>query len=111
MRHDLITEADVVVAADELLPDQLPDAVFVDNNRLCTGLLQSRAFARTRPEVLGFDNFPLAAQFGITVIDSNPYEVGRTGARLLFERLANPNRPARQVEVPAELLPHDSAAY
>ena len=111
VRHDLITEADAVTATDHLLPDEQPDAVVVDNNRLCTGLLQSTSFPRSRPEVLGFDSFPLAAQFGITVIDSNPYEVGRAGARLLFERLASPGRPAQQIDVPATLVPHDSAVY
>ncbi|QDP95272.1 LacI family transcriptional regulator [Microlunatus elymi] len=110
VRHGLYTESDATAAADRIMRAE-PDAVVVDNNRLCTGLLQSRLFAEHRPEVLGFDRFSLAAEFGITVIDSNPYEVGRAGARLLFERLADPFRPPRHIEVPATLTVNDRAIY
>ncbi|HEY9290420.1 MAG TPA: LacI family DNA-binding transcriptional regulator [Microlunatus sp.] len=111
VHHDLVTEGDAARAVDGLLAAADPEAVVVDNNRLCTGLLQSAAFADRRPEVLGFDSFALAAEFGITVIDSNPYEVGRAGARLLFDRLADPGRPPQQVEVPASLVVNESAIY
>jgi LacI family transcriptional regulator len=111
IRHDLVTEADATHAADLVLTTAEPDAVFVDNNRLCMGLLQSRAFADRRPEVLGFDNFALAAQFGISVIDSDPFEVGRAGAQLLFERLAHPGRPPQQIEISARLIVHESSIY
>jgi LacI family transcriptional regulator len=111
IEHDLITELDATLAADRILSSADVDALVVDNNRLCTGLLKSRAYAERRPEVLGFDDFALAAQFGITVIDSNPYEVGRAGARLLFQRLAEPGRPPQDVQIPARLVIHESAMY
>lgn len=111
VHHGLVTEAAATQAADRILSDATPDAVVVDNNRLCTGLLQSRVFAERRPEVLGFDHFALADEFGITVIDSLPYEVGRAGAQLLFERLKNPGRPSQQVEIAARLVPNDAAIY
>ena len=111
VEHDLITEIDATLAADRILTTADPDALVVDNNRLCTGLLKSRAYAERRPEVLGFDDFALAAEFGITIIDSNPYEVGRAGARLLFQRLAEPDRPPQHIEIPARLVIHESATY
>jgi LacI family transcriptional regulator len=77
--------------------------VFTDNNRLCTGLLMSDEFIRRPVDVLSFDDFPLAARFGVSVIDSDPYKVGKVGARLLFERLADHTRPAQRAVVPATL--------
>lgn len=111
VRDDLITEQDARAAADDLLTKVRPDAIFVDNNRLCTGLLQSAAFAESRPDVVSFDDFPLAASFGITVIDSRPYEVGRAGAELLFDRLADPAAPPRRRELPARLIPTPGGIY
>ncbi|SDT35184.1 LacI family DNA-binding transcriptional regulator [Microlunatus soli] len=111
VRHDLITESDARQAAEELLGTARPDAIFVDNNRLCTGLLQSPAFAARRLDVVSFDRFPLAASFGISVIDSDPYDVGREGAQLLFDRLAEPGRPPQRHEVPARLIVHHDPSY
>ncbi|SDS64055.1 transcriptional regulator, LacI family [Actinopolymorpha singaporensis] len=111
IRHDLVTEADAAEAIEQILSQTRPDALMVDNNRLCTGVLQSPAYARLRPELLSFDNFALAAQFGVTVIDSNPYELGRAGAQLLFDRLTNPDRPAQRVQVRAKLVVHADPIY
>lgn len=104
VRAGLVTEDDAMAAADELLSmPEPPTAVFTDNNRLCTGLLLSGAYERTGVDVLSFDEFPLAPRFGVSVIDSDPYRVGRLGAELLFDRLAHPDRPPQQVVVPAIL--------
>ncbi|WP_161606324.1 LacI family DNA-binding transcriptional regulator [Microlunatus speluncae] len=111
VRDELVTEDDAHRAAEDLLGRARPDAIFVDNNRLCTGLLQSRAFAATRPDVVSFDDFPLAAAFGITVIDSRPYEVGRAGAELLFARLADPTAAPQRRELPAQLIINRDPSY
>jgi LacI family transcriptional regulator len=111
VRDDLVSGADACRAAEELLETARPDAVFVDNNRLCTGLLQSKAFARRRLDVVSFDRFELAAAFGISVIDSDPYDVGRAGAKLLFDRLADPARAPQRLEVPARLIVHEDPTY
>ena len=111
VQHGLVTEQAATEAADRVFSASVPDAVVVDNNRLCTGLLQSRMFADRRPAVLGFDRFPLADEFGISTIDSDPYEVGRAGAQLLFERLRDPSRAPHQVQVEAHLVPAHSAIY
>ncbi|MBO0810526.1 MAG: LacI family DNA-binding transcriptional regulator [Microlunatus sp.] len=111
IKHDLVTESDATAATEQILADAQLDALMVDNNRLCTGVLQSPTYAKRRPELLSFDTFALAPQFGVTVIDSNPYEVGRAGAQLLFERLANPERPIQHVQVQAKLVVHANAIY
>lgn len=111
IRHDLVTEADAAKATEQILSHTRPDALMVDNNRLCTGVLQSTTYARLRPELLSFDNFSLAAQFGVTVIDSNPYELGRAGAQLLFDRLTNPDLPTQHVQVQAKLVTHANPIY
>jgi LacI family transcriptional regulator len=105
VREGLVTEDESTAASDHLLggPDA-PTAVFTDNNRLCTGLLLSAAYRRAPVDVLSFDGFPLAPRFGVSVIDSDPYEVGRVGAQLLFDRLADRARPAQRVVVPARLV-------
>lgn len=105
VRDGLVTEAEATTAADPVLagPDA-PTALFTDNNRLCTGVLLSPAYARRPIDLLSFDDFPLAPRFGVSVIDSNPAEVGRVGARLLFERLADRSQPAQRAVVPARLV-------
>ncbi|MEU8225354.1 LacI family DNA-binding transcriptional regulator [Kribbella sp. NPDC048915] len=111
VRDNLVSEEDGRRAAEDLLESAEPDAVFVDNNRLCTGLLQSGGYARRRPDVVSFDRFELAAAFGISVIDSDPYDVGRAGAQLLFDRLADPTRAPQRLEVPARLIVNGTATY
>ncbi|GAB3804218.1 LacI family DNA-binding transcriptional regulator [Humibacter antri] len=100
----LVTEEDGTRATNRLLT--LPEpatAAFTDNNRLCTGLLLSPEFLRHPVDVLSFDDFPLAPRFGVSVIDSDPYEVGRTGAELLFARLDDRTRSPQRAVVPATL--------
>lgn len=111
VRHGLLTEAGATAAADEIIADAAPDAFFVDNNRLAVGLLRSRRFIDHRVEVVSFDRFLLDAEFGFSVIDSDPYEVGRQGARLLFERLADRGRPPQRTEVPARFIRHSDPTY
>jgi LacI family transcriptional regulator len=111
VRHGLVDEEDATTAAEDVLAHSGATAVFTDNNRLCTGLLLADEFARRRVDVLSFDDFPLAARFGVSVIDSDPYQVGVAGARLLFERLADRTRPPQQTVVPARLLVRESATY
>jgi LacI family transcriptional regulator len=110
VRDGLVTDTEATRAAEVMLagPDA-PTAVFTDNNRLCTGLLLSTAYERHPVDLLSFDDFPLAPRFGVSVIDSDPYEVGREGARLLFERLADRTRPAQRAVVPARLVVRDRA--
>ncbi len=110
VRDGLVTDTEASAAAESMLrAADPPTAVFTDNNRLCTGLLLSTAYAEHPVEVLSFDDFPLAPKFGVSVIDSDPYEVGRVGAELLFDRLADRGRPAQRAVVPAKLVVRERA--
>ncbi|SBN62436.1 transcriptional regulator, LacI family [Curtobacterium sp. 9128] len=110
VRDGLVTDADATAAAESMLvATDPPTAVFTDNNRLCTGLLLSTGYAERPVDVLSFDDFPLAPKFGVSVIDSDPYEVGRVGAELLFDRLADRGRPAQRAVVPARLVVRERA--
>lgn len=102
---DLTNEEDAAHAAEILLTGpHRATAVFTDNNRLCIGLLSSHAYHDALPDVVSFDDFPLSAHFGVSVIDSRPYDVGRLGAELLFKRLSEPDRPAEHSVIPARLI-------
>lgn len=112
VRRTLRTEADGALAVDELLSMQdAPTALFSDNNRLTIGVLRSHTFARHPVPVVGFDSFELAAQFGVTTIDSQPFSVGQAGARLLFERLEDPSASPRRRTVRATLHVHEAGLY
>ncbi|MFP3463919.1 LacI family DNA-binding transcriptional regulator [Leifsonia sp. SIMBA_070] len=112
VRRGLRTEAESAAATTELLGlDDPPTALFSDNNRLTIGVLQSKAFARRPIAMVGFDSFELAEQFGVTVIDSDPFAVGQAGAELLFERLANPSDEPRRRTIRARLQVHSDPIY
>jgi LacI family transcriptional regulator len=112
VRRGLRTEAEGAAATTELLGmDDPPTALFSDNNRLTIGVLQSEAFARQPVAVVGFDAFELAAQFGITVIDSDPFAVGQAGAELLFERLSDPREEPRRRVIRARLQVNSDPIY
>lgn len=104
VRRGLTSDADATAAIDEIgLIDDPPTAVFADNNRLTVGVLQSDAHLRHSFTVAGFDAVDFAVQFGVTTIDSRPMEVGRAGARLFFERLADRSLPPLHAHVDARI--------
>jgi LacI family transcriptional regulator len=108
----LTTEEQAAAAAGDLLAlADPPTALFTDNNRLTVGVLQSPAYARSQVEIVGFDHFDLAAQLGVSVIDSDPYTVGKVGAELLFRRLADPGLPPTHTSVRARLIVNDEPAF
>jgi len=56
--------------------------------------------------IAGFDDIEIAALLtpGLTTARAHSFEAGRTLARLLLDRIANPDLPPRRVEMPAELV-------
>jgi LacI family transcriptional regulator len=112
VRRELRTEADGARAASELLTSaDPPSAIFTDNNRLTVGVLQSEVFAHNPVALMGFDSFELAAQFGVSVIDSDPFGVGKAGAELLFRRISERSGPPRRRVIHARLQTHSEAIY
>ena len=91
------------------LPDP-PTAVLVANNEMVIGALNHiHAVGRVIPDdvaIVAFDDFPWSISLNpaLTAIAQPVDEIGRTAARLVLDRLAEPGRPARTVELPAQLV-------
>ena len=58
----------------------------------------------------GFDNndWTTLPALDVTVIEQPTYEIGRTAAELLLQRLAEPTRPVRSVVLEGRLLARGS---
>jgi len=56
--------------------------------------------------IAGFDDIEIAALLtpGLTTARAHSFEAGRTLARLLLDRIADPDLPPRRVEMPVELV-------
>lgn len=91
-------------AAAELLqqPDR-PDALAATNGMLLLGAAQAIQAAGLRmPQdigLAGFDNndWTTLPALDVTVVEQPTYEIGRTAAELLVQRIAAPERPTRSV--------------
>jgi LacI family transcriptional regulator len=88
------------------LPDP-PTAIFATNNRGCVGALRAlhaRSAERSRPALVGFDDFELADLLQVTVVRHDPHEMGRQAADLLFARLSGDESPPQRIVLPTELV-------
>lgn len=86
--------------------DDPPTAIFADNNRCAVGALQTVVAAGAEIQVVGFDDFELAAAFRppVTVVSYDAAEMGRRAAELLFDRIEGLRRPSREVVIPVRLI-------
>lgn len=93
-----------------------PDALMATNSLLGAGALLAIHERGLRiPDDIALVSFDetLWAQLvkpGITVIAQPTYEIGRTAAELLLQRLQDPNRPTRKVILQGELVIRGSSA-
>lgn len=93
-----------------------PDALFTANSLLGVGALQAiRERNLTIPgdiALVTFDETTWArlVQPAITLIAQPTYEIGRTATELLLQRIADPNRPTRQVILKGQLQVRGSSA-
>lgn len=83
---------------------QPPDAAVVANNLMAAGALEALHDAGLAPPGFGlavFGDLPFAsfARRGISVVHLPARELGETAARLLLERIAGDDGPARTVEL------------
>lgn len=91
-----------------------PDALLATNGLLLMGTLQAIQAAGLRSPhdigLAGFDNNDWTAlpTLDVTVIAQPTYDIGRTAAELLMQRLAEPTRPARGVVLEGVLLARGS---
>ena len=96
--------------------DEPPDALFTINSLLATGALQAiRERNLTIPgdiALVTFDETTWATlvQPAITLIAQPTYEIGKTAAELLLQRIADPTRSTRQVILKGQLQVRGSSA-
>ncbi|GAB7050295.1 LacI family DNA-binding transcriptional regulator [Catenuloplanes indicus] len=95
--------------------DERPDAVFAAGNRLTLGALRClRDRGVSVPGevgLVGFDDLSWAALIrpALTTVAQPTYELGRSAARLLAERIAEPSRPPSTVTLATHLEIRDSS--
>jgi LacI family transcriptional regulator, fructose operon transcriptional repressor len=93
-----------------------PDAILTTNNLLGAGAMQAiRERNLTVPDDIALVTFDETSwtslvQPPITLIDQPTYEMGQTATELLLQRVAEPNRPTRQVILKGKLLVRGSSA-
>jgi LacI family transcriptional regulator len=94
-------------AVRELLdvPDP-PTALLCGQNRITIGVLYAlrELGLQDRVALVGFDDVPLGALVGVTVVAQDPVALGRYAAELLFARLDGDDSPPRRVVVPTRLI-------
>ncbi len=93
-----------------------PDAVFVANNLMTVGAMEclvDRGIpVPDRMGVVGFDDIPWAhlVRPSLSTVVQPTYELGRTAALLLAERITEPTRPPSTVTLRTELKVRESSA-
>ncbi len=87
-----------------------PAAIIAGNSRITLGAINAiRQAGLTFPDdiaLAGFDDTSWMQHIGpgITVISQPTYEIGRTAAELLYQRMSEPSRPVREVVLKDNLL-------
>ena len=111
-------EANGYAAARQLLAlPEPPTALFTGNCELTSGVL--RAVHELNLNVpndialAGFDDMQwnVIVQPGITAVAQPTYELGRTAANLLMERIENPTLPIREVVLKSKLVVRKSSEF
>src|SRR5579863_2713492 len=108
-------EAGYAAALKMLDTAQPPDAFFTTNSLLAAGAFQAiRDRDLTIPDEIALVTFDettwaLLVEPAITLIVQPTYEIGKTAAELLLQRIVNPVRPTRQVILKGQLLVRGSS--
>ena len=78
-------------------------ALFASTDELGLILMKKFALSSKHPAIIGFDNTVLSSSLNMASINQNFYEMGRTAARLLYERIINPNKSYEHIYIPVSL--------
>ncbi len=87
-----------------------PTAIFVSNDDMALGALEAlRGQGLRVPDdvsVIGFDGIPQAALVHppLTTVSQPLAKMGRVATQMLLDRLTDPGKPARRIELPTELI-------
>lgn len=91
-------------------------AIFAQNDRMAVGAIRAlREAGKLVPQdisVIGFDDMPLAAYFdpSVTTMRQDMHAIGQEAARLLINRIDNPDSPPEQIRFAAQLIVRSSTA-
>ena len=85
-----------------------PTALLCGQNQITVGALHALRELGHQVAVVGFDDLPLGALVGVTVVAQDPVALGRHAAELLFARLEGDNGPPRTIVVPTRLIVRDA---
>lgn len=82
-----------------------PDAIFCANNVSALGAAPEVHARGLDVAIVAFDDFPLSQTLPhpVVVVEHDDRAMGREAARLLFERIAQPERPLQHVRIPTHL--------
>ncbi len=110
---DCVSQENAITAVHSLLTDSdPPTALFAGNNLTMRYMLHALAVLKIdvpgKIALAGFDDFDIAdvLQPALTVVRQPVYQIGETGANLLFERIARGQFPTKghRVVLPLELV-------
>ncbi len=110
---DCVSQEHAITAVHSLLTDaDPPTALFAGNNLTMRYMLHALAVLKIdvpgKIALAGFDDFDIAdvLQPALTVVRQPVYQIGETGANLLFERIARGQFPTKghRVVLPLELV-------
>jgi LacI family transcriptional regulator len=106
----LIAEAEVGHAETtvrrllELPADRRPTAILAHDNRVTVGILRALRGQESSVAFVGFDDFEAGELLGVTVVRTDPAEMGRCAAELVLERIAGRADEPQSLVVPTELV-------
>lgn len=112
--HGLVGEAEVAHSEDAVhrlmaLPSgRRPTAIVTNSNGVSIGVLRAFRGQTGSTALVGFDDFQLGESLGITVVRTNPAEMGRLAAGRVLERISGHADGPRRIVVPTELIPRGS---
>lgn len=116
VRHAPYRSAGAHEAMERLLDtERPPDAVLVANNAMAIGTLGALSQRGLRPGrdvgVVVFDDAPWAPLIDppLSVVAQPAYDIGATAAKLLLERIDNPERPSSTTTLSADLVERASS--
>lgn len=96
---------------------QPPTSILIANNLMTLGALQTihqqNILIPDDLAIVGFDDTPwnIAMQTPLTVVAQPTYQLGEFAARMLIDRIKNPQLPRQKIMLEAELIIRDSCGY
>ncbi|MBX3061685.1 MAG: LacI family DNA-binding transcriptional regulator [Anaerolineae bacterium] len=103
-----------VIVSRWLRSENCPNALLTGNSRITLGAInaitQAKLSVPNDIALAGFDDTPWMpfVGSGVTVISQPTYDIGRTAAELLFQRMAEAARPVREVVLKSKLIERGS---